>query len=127
MVNYKSRRKILSQNFLYNQTLIESLIRQSSIGSKDVVLEIGAGKGFITKELCRKSQNVIAIELDNKLFLHLKQFIGNNSKLELHQVDFLKFPLPKTPYKVFANIPFSIEGEIIRKLLDSIHPPVIVI
>ncbi len=122
-MKYKLRRKILSQNFLYNQTLIGSLVWNSSIDPNDTVLEIGAGKGFITTELLKKAQKVIALELDNKLFLHLKQFFGNNSKIELHQIDFLKFSLPKSPFKVFANIPFSIEGEIIRKLLDSSNPP----
>ncbi|MDO8570100.1 MAG: rRNA adenine N(6)-methyltransferase family protein [Candidatus Daviesbacteria bacterium] len=122
-MKYKLRRKILSQNFLYSLKLTKLLVDNSSIDQNDIVLEIGAGKGLITTELCKKAQKVIALELDEKLFLHLKQFLGNNLNLNLHQIDFLKFPLPKFPYKVFANIPFSIEGEIIRKLLDSNNPP----
>lgn len=120
---YKLRRKILSQNFIYNPALIKSLVGDSSININDTVLEIGAGKGFITTELLKKSQKVIALELDNKLFLHLKQVFINNTKLELHQIDFLKFSLPTSPFKIFANIPFSIEGEIIRKLLNSANSP----
>lgn len=122
-MKYKLRRKILSQNFIYNSALIKSLIGDSSIDINDTVLEIGAGKGFITTELLKQAQKVIALELDNKLFFHLKQVFTNNTKLEIHQIDFFKFPLPRFPFKVFANIPFSIEGEIIRKLLDSTNPP----
>ncbi len=120
---YKVRRKLLSQNFLYSRTLISSLVRKSSIGKKDTVLEIGPGKGFITAELLKTSKRVIAVELDEKLILHLKQFLGSFPNLELYQEDFLKYQLPNFPYKVFANIPFSIEGEVIRKLLDSHNPP----
>lgn len=120
---YKVRRKLLSQNFLYSRTLINSLVRRSSIGSNDVVLEIGPGKGFITEELLRVAKRVVAIELDQKLIFHLKKFLGTHPKFDLFEGDFLKFNLPQFPFKVFANIPFSIEGEIIRKLLDSNNPP----
>lgn len=122
-VRYKVRRKLLSQNFLYNRTLIASLVRKSSIGKNDIVLEIGPGKGFITTELLEVSRKVIAVELDEKLVAHLYS-IFNDLRLEIYHQDFLKFNLPSSPYKVFANLPFSIEGEIVRKLLDNYSPPV---
>lgn len=71
---YKVRRKLLSQNFLYNKVLINLLVRNSSIGLNDTVVEIGSGKGFITSELLKVAKKIIAIELDGKLFLHLKKF-----------------------------------------------------
>lgn len=120
---YKFRRKVLSQNFIYNRTLIKKLVRGSSIGFNDIVLEIGPGKGFITSELLQVAKRVIAVEIDPKLVLHLDKFLGTNSKLDLYLADFLNFPLPKTQYKVFANIPFSIEGKIVRKLLEDRNPP----
>ncbi len=120
---YKFRRKVLSQNFIYNRSLIKQLVRGSSIGSQDTVLEIGPGKGFITSELLAMAKRVIAVELDFKLVLHLDKLFGDNPKLDLYAENFLEFHLPKTHYKVFANVPFSIEGKIIRKLLESINPP----
>lgn len=120
---YKLRRRILSQNFIYNRKLIQKLIRRSSIGSFDTILEIGPGKGFITSELLKIATKVIAVEIDSKLTLHLKKFLGNNSKLDLYLANFLDFSLSKTEYKVFANIPFSIEGKIVRKLLEDKNPP----
>lgn len=120
---YKIRRKLLSQNFIYNQKLINSLVSRSSIDSKDTVLEIGPGKGFITDLLLKKAQKVIAVELDAKLVLHLQKFYLNNPKLDLYLANILDFPLPKFSYKIFANIPFSIEGKIIRKLVDAKNPP----
>lgn len=120
---YKVRRKQLSQNFLYSRTLVNSLVRRSFIGQNDTVLEISPGKGFIISEFLNVAKKVIAVELDDKLVQHLRQFLGNHPNLALHQADFLKFSLPKFPYKVFANVPFSIEGELVRKLLDAINPP----
>lgn len=122
-VSYKLRRKLLSQNFLYNRTLVKSLVRGSSVGSNDICLEIGSGKGLITTELLQHAHKVIAVELDQKLVLHLRRFLGRYPNFELHQADFLNFPLPQKPYKVFANIPFSIEGLIVRKLLDNLNSP----
>lgn len=118
---YSLRRRILSQNFLHNRKLVKSLIRQSSIGNNDIVLEIGPGKGILTEQLIQTAKRVIAVELDTHLYSYLQnKFDG---KISLHHQDFLHFNLPRHQYKVFANIPFSIEGKIIRKLLDAENPP----
>lgn len=120
---YKSRRKLLSQNFLCNPPLIRQLVGRSSIGGDDLVLEIGPGKGFITGELLRVARRVVAVELDAKLVLHLRRYFPDEPRLQLVLKDFLDHPLPATPYKVFANIPFAIEGKIVRKLIDAERSP----
>lgn len=120
---YKVRRKQLSQNFLSNPRLIRGLVGRSSIGRADLVLEIGPGKGFITGELLRVAREVVAVELDAKLVLHLRRYFAGEPRLRVVPGDFLDYPLPTTPYKVFANIPFAIEGRIVRKLLESRHAP----
>lgn len=115
------RRKLLSQNFLHNQKLVSQLIGSSSIGKKDLVIEIGPGKGILTKELLAHAGHVIAVELDSYWYKELQKLGMNN--LTLYNSDFLSYSLPKLPYKVFANIPFAIEGKIIRKLLSDPNPP----
>jgi 23S rRNA (adenine-N6)-dimethyltransferase len=119
---FKTRRKLLSQNFLRDRGLVKSLIRASGISWKDSVLEIGAGSGIITEDLLSVSRKVIAIEIDKDLFALLFGRLRNNKALELIYGNFLDFELPKEPYKVFSNIPFSITGEIIKKLLFSDNP-----
>lgn len=120
---FKTRRKLLSQNFLKDRELINRLIRASGISWKDIVLEIGAGSGTITEGLLSASRKVIAVEIDKDLFALLSSRLGNNKSLELICGNILDFELPKKPYKVFSNIPFSITGEIIKKLLFSDNPP----
>ncbi len=120
---YYSRRKELSQNFLHNRTLVHELVRSSSIGPQDHVIEIGPGKGIITEELARVAGRVTAIEIDRALLPRLHNLFSSTQSVRIVHGDFLAFSVPKNPYKVFANIPFSIEGKIIRKLLDASIPP----
>lgn len=111
----------VSQNFLTSKRLIEKLIYKTNIDENDLVLEIGAGKGHITKVLSQKSKQVIAYEIDKKLYQYLTVKLSENTKLIYG--DFLKSSLPKTPYKVFSNIPFSRTTEIMRKFTASMTPP----
>lgn len=115
--NKNSLPYFISQNFLTNRRLIRQLIRKSGIGSYDTVLEIGAGKGHITKELSASCKMVIAYEIDKKLYENLKPQLEEN--VRLYHMDFLKCALPKAPYKVFSNIPFSKTTAILEKLTQA--------
>ena len=59
---YRLQRKLLSQNFLHNRQLIKELVRSSSIGQTDTVLEIGAGQGIITTELLKVAAGIYGDE-----------------------------------------------------------------
>ena len=120
---FKLRREQLSQVFLHSPELVNRLIGKSSIGQKDTVIEIGSGKGIITSALLQTAKLVIAIERDPILYSRLKQQFLHYQNINLICADFLTFKLPNGSYKVFANVPFSIEGKIIRKLIDAPNPP----
>lgn len=120
---YKLRRPSLSQNFLRDRILVRELVRRSSIGPNDLVLEIGPGQGIITRELLDVGCRVIAVELDERFYHFLKRNFRNNRNLTLYHGDALRTLLPREPYKVFANIPFSIEGRLIRRFLHAVNPP----
>ncbi len=113
----------ISQNFLTSPALIKRIIKLSSIGRNDVVVEIGAGKGHITKGLCAVCGRVIAIEYDKVLHRKLAENFAAVPNAQVLCYDFLKWNLPKTQYKVFSNIPFNRSTEIIKKLLFSSNPP----
>jgi 23S rRNA (adenine-N6)-dimethyltransferase len=118
-MRYKLRRKLLSQNFLRNPKLVAKLIRKTSIGKSDTVIEVGPGKGVITSELVKVAGKVVAVELDLKLYMHLKNKFATVQNLNLINADFLKINLPSYTYKVFANIPFIITADAIRKLTSD--------
>lgn len=111
----------ISQNFLTSTKTINQLLTKTTIDREDTVLEIGAGKGHITNVLASKAENVLTYEIDALLAEKLKPKLRENVRLV--QGDFLRAALPETSYKVFANIPFSITTEIIRKLTTSEHAP----
>ena len=113
----------LSQNFLRNPKLIETLITQAQIGSDDTVLDIGAGGGSISKVLAQRARHVIAYEADERLATNLVAQFVVTPQVEVVQGDFLSNPLPTETYKVFANIPFNLTADIVRKLLDGFNPP----
>lgn len=104
----------ISQNFLTDRRIIARLLSKTDISENDTVLEIGAGKGHITKALSKRAKTVISYEIDRELYNKLKPDAAENVRLICG--DFLKCGLPRSPYKVFANIPFSKTTEIMRKL-----------
>lgn len=110
-----------SQNLLIDDTLIEKLVSLSTIDQNDTVLEIGAGKGIVTKQLLKKTGTVVAFEIDQE-FANILESISDKN-LKVIRGNFLDFDLPKDEYKVFANIPFNKTSEIIKKLLFSSNPP----
>jgi 23S rRNA (adenine-N6)-dimethyltransferase len=113
----------ISQNYLTSSSLITRIIKLSSIGRNDSVVEIGAGKGHITKGLCDVCDKITAIEMDRGLYASLVENFSAVSNIRILCYDFLKWNLPKAPYKVFSNIPFNQTTAIVKKLLFSSNPP----
>lgn len=111
----------ISQNFIKDKRLILEIIKNSTdIGADDLVLDIGAGKGGLTIPLAKLAKEVMAIELDLKLISTLQHNISEAglTNVTVMQADFLSLDLEKLgKFKVFANIPFSLSADIVRKLL----------
>jgi 23S rRNA (adenine-N6)-dimethyltransferase len=114
----------VSQNYLTGAATINHLMRRTSLSKDDHVLEIGPGKGHITRALLRRCGRVTAVELDADLCRTLRDRFAGENNLRLIHADFLKFKLPKTGcYKVFSNIPFNHTTEILRRLTECRNPP----
>ena len=119
----------VSQNFLTSTKLIEELIHKTTINSSDHVLEIGPGKGHITRQLLKRCGRLTAVELDKGLYHKLLDSLvpSFNGRFSLVHSDFLQWKLPfKEEYKVFSNIPFCITTQIMKKLFIGNaypHPP----
>ncbi len=111
----------VSQNFLTGGETIRRLLRLTDITRADTVVEIGAGRGHITRALARRSGRVLAYEIDPALSAYLAGRLPEN--VRLIRGDFLRAALPKGPYKVFANLPFCITTAALRRLTESGRPP----
>jgi 16S rRNA (adenine1518-N6/adenine1519-N6)-dimethyltransferase len=66
-------KKHLGQHFLTSQKALFDMVTAGDIHENDLVLEIGPGKGVLTKELLEKDAQVIAIEKDIELLKNSKQ------------------------------------------------------
>lgn len=105
-----------SQNFYTNSKKLHQVLEKISFLKDDLILDIGAGKGFLTEELAKYSDTIIAYELDSKYFQILKKEL--DQKIDIRNEDFLKVRLPEKNFKVFSNIPFTLTSAVISKLTD---------
>ena len=108
----------LGQNFLVDRNIAELEVKYASISKKDVVLEIGPGNGILTRILAENAKQVIAVELDEKLFENLKMDLPDN--VQLINDDAVKIDLDMLPKfnKIVSNLPFQISSPITFKILD---------
>lgn len=124
MSSWPSERVLLSQNFLQDSHLIATLLDRFDLGGDSPVYEIGPGEGLITRQLARRFRKVVAIEKDARLAHLLQRTFRDCPNVTVVADDFLRHPLPASPYKVFANIPFNITSAIVTKLSAVEHPVV---
>ena len=111
------------QHFLRGRAFIAELIGHSNVRKNDTVLDIGAGSGAIAGVLAHRAKHVIAYEPEPAANALLRKNMQRNDNVTVLQEDFLKAEVPDVPYKVFANIPFHLSSEIVRKLTGTARPP----
>lgn len=112
-----------SQYFLRDPDLIKELIGHSSLKKTDTVLDIGAGSGVISSVLASRCKKVIAVEAEPRMAQKLRDNMTAHDNVVVKETDFMTMDLPSGRYKVFANIPFHLSSEIVRKLTESTNAP----
>lgn len=129
-----SAKKSLGQNFLRSKKVLSEIILAGKISPEDTVLEIGPGQGALTEKILETGAKLIAIEKDDRLIEFLNEKFSNeikSGKFELIHGDVLDLDLnflADKSYKLIANIPYYITGQIFRKFLSgNIQPSKIVI
>ena len=134
------------QNFLINPEIIQKIIQISDLKKKDIVLEIGAGTGALTKEIAKKVhpvkcrsaaispkaklfnrvKKVIAVEIDKRLVKVLQHELKDYKNVQIIHGDARKitsYKLPAASYKLISNLPFNITGLVLRQVLQQRHKP----
>ncbi|MDB4979049.1 MAG: rRNA (adenine1518-N6/adenine1519-N6)-dimethyltransferase [Candidatus Peribacteria bacterium] len=108
----------LGQHYLVDEDILETILNTADIHDTDTVVEIGPGIGVLTSELLKLAKEVIAIEFDERVIPLLKTYIqSNNDKfnnLTIIRDNALHTPLPTSPYKIVANIPYHITSPLLR-------------
>jgi 16S rRNA (adenine1518-N6/adenine1519-N6)-dimethyltransferase len=109
------RRRILGQHFLNSQRFAQKISEVA--GAKgETVVEIGSGKGILTRQLAREASMVIAVEIDRRLAGFLRSLAIPDVRV-INQ-DFLKIDLDAYDrLVVVGNIPYNITSAILEKLI----------
>jgi 23S rRNA (adenine-N6)-dimethyltransferase len=102
------RRAELSQHFLRKGATAARLVAATSISPRDLVLEIGAGRGALTRPQ-RPASAALRAEL--------------RARAEIVEGDFLEIELPRRSYKVVGSLPYARTTEIVRRLTSEGRPP----
>ena len=122
----KYAKKSLGQNYLTDLNIVKKIINLTNINNKNV-LEIGPGKGALTKEILKnKPKSLILIEKDNVLFNELKYQYKDQKNIKIYNKDVLKFNFEDKLKNtiIFGNLPYNISSQILAKIIKfKKYPP----
>ena len=123
-----ARRPRLGQHFLKSSSILERIAREVDAcpGAGDLIVEIGAGAGALTRRLLRLGGRVAAIEIDPRLAAALRAEFAVEPRLELIEADILELDLGRLIRErtsgravVAGNLPYYITSPILRLLFDN--------
>lgn len=119
------------QFFLVNDDITTQIVELAKLNTNDVVLEIGAGFGYLTREIAKKAGKVIAFEIDKRFKPVLSDLPGN---IDLRYEDAWGYvqlhgkSLKKKEYnKVVSNLPYSFAEKFLHNLTFLIYDKVILL
>lgn len=115
-------KKYFSQNFLVNRGSLNKIIAAADITAADTILEIGCGLGTLTQELAQHAGSILVFEKDSQMINLAKQNLAEYKNISFIESDVLNIPPPNQPYKLVANIPYSITTPILTHFLLA-QPP----
>jgi 16S rRNA (adenine1518-N6/adenine1519-N6)-dimethyltransferase len=130
--NRAGPRKSLGQHFLADSRIAGRILDAADLSLDDLVVEIGPGRGALTKRLVGRVNRVVAIELDSNLAAALPERLEFPENLtcveaDARVVDLAELIAPETSYKVVANLPYYAANPIVRRLLESQPKPSVLV
>ena len=115
-------KKSFGQHFLNNEIIAEKIAQ--SLRHKDTdsnVLEVGPGKGVLTRHLLELEANLLAVEADRDMISYLQEHFPE-MKGKTIAADFLKLDLNTVfggaPFSLIGNYPYNISSQILFKMLE---------
>ena len=135
-------RKSLGQHFLHDSRIVARIVDAAELTPEDTVVEIGPGRGVLTRRLVQQAGRVVAVELDSLLCDELPARLEYPDNLRCVLADARETDLPSlarpdnsltlegrvrvgvsSGYKVIGNLPYYAANPIIRRTLESEPPP----
>ncbi len=119
--------KSMGQNFLIESWVPQDIAESSGAKEGYGVLEIGPGIGPLTKELAKRANRVVSVELDQSLLPILKETMEPYPNSEIVSGDILKVDIPVLVQEKFqgltpivcANLPYNITSPVLTALIEA--------
>ena len=119
-------KKALGQNFLTDWNVLSRIARLVNRGPDARILEVGPGKGALTRLLAEQGARVLAIEFDRQLVPLLEKEFSNQGNVEVVQADILRTDLQAVllerwagKWEVAANLPYNISSQVLFRFMES--------
>ena len=119
-------RKSLGQNFLVEGGVRSRIVSAAALSPEDTVVEVGPGRGFLTRALAKRAGSVVTVELDEALASDLVEKALPGVRVvcaDAREVPIESLVGETTPYKLVANLPYYAASPIVRRFLESSHKP----
>ncbi|HVA65361.1 MAG TPA: 16S rRNA (adenine(1518)-N(6)/adenine(1519)-N(6))-dimethyltransferase RsmA [Elusimicrobiota bacterium] len=113
----------LGQHFLSDERVRDRMAACAQIGKGRRVLEIGPGRGMLTRAFLAAGAELTAVEMDERLAAALEEEFSGRADFRLVRADFLKLnlaelgPASAGPFRIAANLPYSVASPILQKIL----------
>ena len=109
--------RLLGQNFMIDTSIFPKLADYASLSKTDVVLDAGAGFGFLTRFLANKCKSVLAVEKDPRVAVVLREQLKGLVNVTVIEGDVLKAAVPSFN-KVVSIPPYQISSRLLMWLFD---------
>ena len=120
-MNFLKPKRKFGQNFLTDDNIAKDIVSFLSDSKTKTIIEIGPGKGILTKYLSEISHKEIKfVEIDEECISYLKNKYPNIEK-HLINDDFLNINLNsfKQPLSIIGNFPYNISSQILFKIYEN--------
>jgi len=115
-------KKHFGQHFLHDPQVLERIVRTINPQRGDCLIEIGPGRGALTRLLLPRVEHLHVIEIDRDVIAPLRAACGDAPGLEIHledalRVDYGRFVKDDAPLRLIGNLPYNISTPLLFHLL----------
>jgi len=104
------------QHFMTDKEIIKKVVKSADLSKEDVVLEIGPGKGALTKHIAKKAKQAICIEIDSENEKELRKSIGKCENCQIIIGNALNYIETLSFNKIVSNLPYCLSEPLFRKM-----------
>ena len=119
-------RRRFGQHFLHDHSIIERIVAALDIQAGEAVVEIGPGRGALTRALLQRGAGSLdVIEIDRDLVAALGKSMAPDAALAVHEADALRFDFAALAatrgrrLRVIGNLPYNISTPLLFHLLET--------